>query len=234
MSVIVKHRTDLDTVAARVGVALQQDQMPPSRQKPRDLRRHPRPAARQPRRPAPLVRRGPPKRGRRDRHLGDPRRVRGAEPRRMGRPARLQGGAGHHARQIERRPESVRSRVRPVLLPRHRGPGGAASEITEANADDGPPSDINLDTLAPADRRRAQGRLGRRAQGPRPPRDRRVRPRRGLGRPRRRRAADQTRPRPQNRAPARPPGQTTPATTASHEISSENSSSTSGASSSET
>ena len=64
-------------------------------------------------------------RGRRDRHLRDPRRVRGAEPRRLDRSARLQGGAGHHARQVERRPQSLRSRVRPVLLPRHRGPGGA-------------------------------------------------------------------------------------------------------------
>ena len=81
---------------------------------------------RRPRRPAARVRRGPPNRRGRDRHLRDPRRVRGAEPRRMDRPARLQGGAGDHPRQVQRRPKSVRARVRPLLLPRHRGPGCAA------------------------------------------------------------------------------------------------------------
>ncbi len=43
MSVIVKHRTDLDTVAARVGVKLEQAAMPPPEPQQRgDLRRHPR------------------------------------------------------------------------------------------------------------------------------------------------------------------------------------------------
>ena len=236
MSVIVKHRTDLDTVAARVGVRSRQDRclrrLQAIRQKRRDLRRDSRAAARQPRRPAPLVRRGPQSRGRRDRHVRDPRRVRGAEPRRVDRLTRLQGGPRDHARQVQRRPPSVRARVRPVLLPRHRGPGRAAQHH-RGNAGVGRPQRDRPRHPPPADRGRAQGRLRRGVAGPALLAIAALAAAR-LRRPRRGRPTHQTRARTPNRTASPTFRKTTPGTMASPAISSGSSSSTSDASSSAT
>ncbi len=118
--------------------------------------------------------------------------------------ARLQGGARGNPGQVQRRPESLRPRVRPVLLPRRRGPGRPPQDHRGEHRWRSPIGHQPRHA-PPADRGRAQGRVGRGTQGPRPPGDRRVRPWRGLRRPRGRRAANQTRARPQNRAPAGPP-----------------------------
>ena len=131
MSVIVKHRTDLDTVAARVGVKLD-----PAA----DARPRPNPRARRAR----GIYAGSPSSG--------PGRVRRpaarASPRSCGKEGvavgtsemldafealahvawteheRLQGDARGDDRQVARRPARVRARVRPLLLPRRRGGGG--------------------------------------------------------------------------------------------------------------
>ena len=87
MSVIVKHRTDLDTVAARVGVTLQaardggrrRSDAPRRAHRPRQLYARIPSGARRLRRPAAQLRRGTALRGPGDRDLGAARRVRGAD-----------------------------------------------------------------------------------------------------------------------------------------------------------
>ena len=238
MSVIVKHRTDLDTVAARVGVKLQRRPMPPPRS-PKSgqghLRRHPRAAAGQ----------------RSTASCWPSPRTSASEGVAIGTSEMLDAfEALEHVAWTEQRDfkEALAAtlakspddrRVFDLVFDRfffRAAEAEAAREsITEAPGANGTQQQRHQPRHAPpADRGRAAGRLGRRAARPRPPGDRRLRPRRGLGRARRRRAADPPSARPADRAPARPARRTTRATTASRETSSETSSSTSGASSSAT
>ena len=106
MSIIVKHRTDLDIVAERVGVKLG------SRRSVRLTPGQPARAAR--------VRRGAARRGRGDRHERAARRVRGARGDRVDRPGRLPRGAGGDAGQVPGGPPRLRAGLRALLLPRGR------------------------------------------------------------------------------------------------------------------
>ena len=150
MSVIVKHRTDLDTVAARVGVKLE---------------------------PAADARRSAAERATR-RSYAAPARPGGFEgqllefaedlrdegvaigtsrcstrsrrsPTSPGPSTRLPRGAGGDARQVARGPARVRARVRPLLLPRRRGRGGAPARSARRAAAPrrGRRADIDLDEL---------------------------------------------------------------------------------------
>ena len=174
MSVIVKHRTDLDTVAARVGVKLE-------------------PAAR----PMP----GPPRDPGRRIYGGDPRARsrrrstascwpsprssarrawRSAPPRcstRSRRSSRSRGPTRPTSRRRSRprwpsprRPPGVRARVRPLLLPRHRGRGGPPRHHRGAAGDGATASDVDLDTLRQQIAAALRDGVGRRAAGPRPAR----------------------------------------------------------------
>ena len=107
MSIIVKHRTDLDTVAdaSACGSA-----RPPRRE--HGLRRARSRAGR-----------GAARRGRRDRHVRAQRRVRRARRGPVDRGRRLPRHARRDARQVARGPAHLRPRVRPLLLPRDRGGG---------------------------------------------------------------------------------------------------------------
>ena len=205
MSVIVKHRTDLDVVAERVGVKLVAG--------PDGLRasRH-RLATRR-------VRRGAARRGRRRRdvELLDAFAVLARS--RWTEPGGLPRGAGRDAREVARGPAHLRARLRPLLLPRRRGRGGRGAACSEADGGAGraartatsiEPRQLREQIAAGAARRR-RGRAAR----PRAAGDRRVRPAgRGLGRHRRRRAAHPPRARPALRAAAATCPRTTRAATA--------------------
>ncbi len=125
MSVIVKHRTDLDTVAERVGCP--SSPMPaPTPRKGQNLfggTREQRPGG--VRRQVAGVRRGAAGGRSRDRHLGAARRVRGAGPCLVDGADRLPRDARRNARQVPRGSSRVRAGVRSVLLPRRRGGGDA-------------------------------------------------------------------------------------------------------------
>ena len=79
--------------------------------------------------------------------------------------------------------------------------------ITEGGAtgDQSSDNEINLDTLRQQIAAALRDGSDAALQGPGSPGDLRFRPRRGIGRARRRRAADPARARPETRAPARPP-----------------------------
>ncbi len=190
MSIIVKHRSDIDLVAERVAVKLGGRRPAPAEQAsgmsaPRQAGRvRPRPGRR--RKPARLLR-GPALRGRRGRHLGDPRRVRGAGAGELDRPARLPRGARLDHRQVPGGPPGLRAAVRPPLLPRRRG-GGAG-----ARAAGGALRGLRAARPGRAARGDSPGDPGgqrRRDARPGAARDHRLRPpRRALRRDRRRRAA---------------------------------------------
>ena len=101
MSIIVKHRTDLDTVAERVGVrlaALSESAAAPDRLRRRAARR-----------------------GRGARHVRAQRRVRRARRGRVDAARAVPRGAGGDAGEVARGPARLRPRVRALLLPRRRG-----------------------------------------------------------------------------------------------------------------
>ena len=203
MSVIVKHRTDLDVVAERVGVKLGS---PPS-------------AA--PARADGGARQAPPARAR-------PRVRRGAARARASpvgtselldafavlREVAVDRARATSARRWPRRwpsrPEDrrdLRARLRPLLLPRRRDGRGRARASREGGGDRTPRTRGELEPrdAAPADRRGAARRRGGPDARPRAAGDRRLRPPgRGLGRHRRRRPAHPPRARPARRAAARP------------------------------
>src|SRR3954447_20771323 len=128
LSIIVKHRTDLDVVAERVGVKLaagaagrrrRADRLAPAGAPRVDA------AGRWPARPGGAhrrARRGAAGGGRRDRHQRAARRVRRAARGLVDGPARLPRGAGRHVGQVAGRPPCLRPGLRPLLLPG----GGAA------------------------------------------------------------------------------------------------------------
>ena len=180
MSIIVKHRTDIDLVAERVGVRLGSPRAPRRRTGvsldpglgPRiaafceDLRAEGVPVGTS--------------------ELLDA--FAALETVSWTEAGRLPRGARRHRRQVARRPPHLRPDLRPLLLPRGRGRGDRPRASRgrplrgrrAARHRRAPRSD------PPGDRRGARGRHAR----PRPPCDRRLRPpRRGLGRRRRRRPA---------------------------------------------
>ena len=120
MSIIVKHRTDMDLVAERVGMKLggveglgaeatgMSDLAPGLAPRPR------------------LVLRGAPRRGRGDRDLGDPRRLRGARDGAVDARGRLPRGARGDGRQVAGGPPGLRAALRSLLLPGRRVRGARA------------------------------------------------------------------------------------------------------------
>ena len=122
MSIIVKHRTDIDLVAERVGVAARRASRSSPR-KPAALTAAPgpRPADRR-------LLRGAARRGRRGRDRRDPRRVRGARGRPLDRAGGLPRGARGDDRQVAGGPPRLRAALRPLLLPRRRGGGARARD----------------------------------------------------------------------------------------------------------
>src|SRR3954464_5088803 len=204
MSVIVKHRTDLDVVAERVGMKLPVRAASAGQPWRRALRAHgARRCSAGPRRPPPPVRRGAARRGRRGRHERAPRRLRGPARGAVDDRRGLPRGPGRDAREVAGGPPRLRSRLRPLLLPRdrarRRARGHRRGRRDRCGRRGAQPRDA-----APGDRASAaRGARGADAR-PRPPRDRRVRaPGRGLGRHRRRRAAHPPPARPARRAAAR-------------------------------
>src|SRR3954453_16517838 len=126
MSIIVKHRTDLDVVAERVGVKLGNgilgqagtaySPLPrPARSRPAGV-----PAA-----PA-RVRRRPSQGGRRGRHVRAARRLSGARRDLLDESRGFPRGDGRDARQVAGGPARVRAHLRPLLLPSGRAGGGRA------------------------------------------------------------------------------------------------------------
>ena len=157
MSIIVKHRTDLDLVAERVGV---------------EARRRPG-AARQPKRsrrlpdagppglaPRLLVLRGAARRGRRGRHLRDARRVRGARRGAAGPRGGLPRGARRDARQVAGGPARVRAALRPLLLPRRRGRGARARHRRGARFEGGDAASTSTSCARRSARRSRDGNDG--------------------------------------------------------------------------
>ena len=121
MSIIVKHRTDLDIVAERVGVKLQElgtacadlgGRMPEAG--PPGLRR-----------PGARLRRGARAEGVAIGTSRAARRLRRARRGRLDRRGALPRGARRHAGQVPGGPARLRPRLRPLLLPRRRGRGRA-------------------------------------------------------------------------------------------------------------
>ena len=200
MSIIVKHRTDIDLVAERVGVQLGEDGQG-STWPSGILTRAALPPGLAPR----LARllRGAAQRGRRGRHLRDPRRLRGARRGAVDRAGRLPRGARGDDRQVAGGPARLRAALRPLLLPRRRGRGARAAGSARTGATraaSGSTSTQLREAIRAGDRRG----LRRRDARPRPARDRRLRPPgRGLGRGRRRRAADPPHAGPAGRQPRR-------------------------------
>ena len=194
MSIIVKHRSDIDLVAERVGVQLSQPQL---RQGSDGL------SERNASQPGPRsadhrLLRGAAQRGRQRRNRRDPRRLRGARRGALDRARRFPRGAGGDDRQVAGGPARLRAALRPLLLPRRRGRGARAGDPR------GPPLRGGRTARPrraargdpPGDRRGLRRRHARR----RPARDRRLRPPgRGFGRRRRRRPADPPHPRPAGR-----------------------------------
>ena len=210
MSIIVKHRTDLDVVAERVGVKLGltlRCRRPPAAEGRAHGGAAPTVAPRGDRRAAPRVRRGAARRGRRHRHRASCSTPSRCSRDRLDRARRLPRGAGRDARQVPGGPAHLRARLRPLLLPRRRAGRRARGRHARrrrrwtAGRRRARPRDA-----APARSPQAlrDGDGGAHAR-PRAPGDRRVRPPgRGLGRHRRRRPAHPPRARPARRAPARP------------------------------
>ena len=182
ISIIVKHRSDIDLVAERVAVKLGDPAPAPPTPQADDHSRD----------PARLLR-GASLGGGRGGHLGDPRRLRGAGRGALDRPARLPRGAGFDRREVPGGPPGLRAALRPPLLPRRR------DRRARPRGDRGAPRGLR----APRPRRAARGhppgdrrRRRRRDARPRPPGHHRLRPAgRALGRDRRRRPADPPRPR---------------------------------------
>ena len=131
MSIIVKHRSDIDLVAERVAVKLGDATRRPRPREPLGMSRpsgRPPPAGSPGRRQPARLLRGPALRGRRGRHLGDPRRLLGSGRGVLDRPARLPRGARLDDRQVPGGPPGVRPALRPPLLPRGRGRGAGARD----------------------------------------------------------------------------------------------------------
>ena len=154
MSVIVKHRTDLDTVAARVGVKLEPGERRRAARPPEPCR------SRRPRATPRIPERGP---GGFDGQLLAFAEELREEGMALGTSElldafaaleqvpwtdqqRLQGGAGGDARQVARGPAHVRARVRALLLPRRRGEA-ARHEISEARPRRATACEVDLETL---------------------------------------------------------------------------------------
>ena len=140
MSVIVKHRTDLDLVAERVGVKLGA----PSLGLPRPHRPPRRASARSCAREGVAVGTS---------ELLDA--LRGARRGRLDRPGRLPRGAVGDAGEVARGPADLRAGLRPLLLPRRRGAPrskGVKRGRRRAGAECGDSDEIDLDDAAPADR----------------------------------------------------------------------------------
>ena len=206
MSVIVKHRTDLDIVAERVGVQARRGPSAGAGSGRRASTRAARRAARARRR---LLEFGEELRGegvaRRHRASCSTRSRRSSEVR-WTEPRGLPRGARGDARQVPGGPPRLRARLRPLLLPRRRGRGASStgSRAGRGGIDAGGDR-IDLDELreqiaAGASRDGDEGamrdlaRLAIAAFGA---------PGRGLGRHRRRRPAHPPRARPARRAAAR-------------------------------
>ena len=203
MSIIVKHRTDLDVVAERVGVKLDDGVLGQAEARVTRGRGGlygglPEGVAAGARPPARALLRGAARGGREGRHRRAARRVRRAGRGELDRARGLPRDARRDARQVPGGPARVRAGVRPLLLPRRRGAGGR----------EGPQGDALRGRRADRPRRPAAADPGRdpagqrrRDERPRAARGGRLRrPGRELGRDRRRRAADPPHARP---APAR-------------------------------
>ena len=208
LSIIVKHRTDLDVVAERVGHEA------PGPCRVRRPAVGPRSTARPRRSDAPpglaahllAVRRGAARRGRRGRHERAARRLRGPARGAVDRAAGLPRGRWRRRWPSRRRTaasstssSTASSSARPSCAAVREGDRARAAGSTR------PAPSSNLETLRQEIARgAARGRRGPDAR-PRPPGDRRLRPPgRGLGRHRRRRPAHPPLARPARRAPARP------------------------------
>ena len=129
MSIIVKHRTDLDLVAERVGVKLTDGLIGsrPGGRKP-ELYGGTRRAAGPARHGAAAagVRRRAAQRGHGRGHLRAAGRLPRAGGRELDRPDRVPRGAGGHAGQVPGGPARAGAGVRPLLLPRRRARGRRA------------------------------------------------------------------------------------------------------------
>ena len=127
MSIIVKHRTDLDVVAERVGVRLDDGLLGQGRTRVTARGRGglygglPEGVAAGPRAPARALLRGAARGGREGRHGRAARRVRRAGRGELDRARGLPRDARRDARQVAGGPARVRAGVRPLLLPRRRG-----------------------------------------------------------------------------------------------------------------
>ena len=185
LSIIVKHRTDLDTVADRVGVRLRRVVTLP---------RHLIGFAEALRTEGVAIGTS---------ELNDAFAALGEVE--WTRRDAVQGGARGHAGQVARRPPRLRPRLRALLLPRHRerrARGRRARGSMNEEGAAGRRAD-RLRRAARADPRGHPGRRRGRAARPRAAGDRRLRPpRRGQRRARRRRPAHPARARPEVRAAA--------------------------------
>ena len=149
--------------------------------------------------------RGAAQRGDRGRDLGDPRRLRRARTGALDLAGRLPRGAGGDDRQVPGGPPPVRAALRALVLPRRRGRGDRAGHRRGGPAPRGRRAARHRRAARadpPGDRRRRRRRDAR----PGAAGDRRLRPPgRGLGRDRRRRAADPPHAGPLGRAPSSRP-----------------------------
>ena len=127
MSIIVKHRTDLDLVAERVGVKLGDGVLGAPQASGRNPALYggmPRRRARRDGAAAARVRRRAAHRGRGGGHLRAARRLRRARRRELDLAGGLPRGARRDAGQVAGGPPRARRAVRPLLLPRGRARGG--------------------------------------------------------------------------------------------------------------